>query len=274
LNFVIEKGNLTTYEWKHGEPPLKIEPPELNYSFEEESEDAEGGVEGDGEEIDFGDLALGSGDVELETGEIDWGGIEAADDEGAQIDFNIDEVETTGITLEEDGIEGGVARNEEAFTILENSETREEFINQIVELEGFLSQRIDEIRSLKPNELMLTSLDDSVTLQQLEKLHTAVSQLYNTFNETKTKQFLLVRESKRYVIRIAESLLQNLKLARKLDYLREEVKARAVQYGKEVEELRPRVQVLTKQSRELQTELAKEISLKYDNRPVYITGGV
>ncbi|CAG7785925.1 unnamed protein product, partial [Allacma fusca] len=51
--------------WKHGEPPLKVEPPELNYTFEEEANDIEAGVDLDVGEIDFGDLALGSGDVEL-----------------------------------------------------------------------------------------------------------------------------------------------------------------------------------------------------------------
>ena len=54
----------------------------------------------------------------------------------------------------------------------------------------------------------------------------------------------------------------------------DEARNQAAKYAKEVEELRPRIQQLTKQSRELQTDLAKEISLKYDNRPVYITGGL
>ena len=51
-----------------------------------------------------------------------------------EIDFNIEEVETSGITLEDDGIEGGVARHDEALTVLENTQVREEFINEIVEV--------------------------------------------------------------------------------------------------------------------------------------------
>ena len=54
--------------------------------------------------------------------------------ETQEIDFNIEEVETAGITLEDDGIEGGVARNEEALSVLENSQTREEFMNELVEV--------------------------------------------------------------------------------------------------------------------------------------------
>jgi hypothetical protein len=70
------------------------------------------------------------------TGEIDWGGI-AVDENDAggadQIDFSVD-VETSGIVLEEDGLEGGVARGEEAMSILENPETRNFFIDELLEV--------------------------------------------------------------------------------------------------------------------------------------------
>ena len=64
-NYFIEKGNVTTYEWKYGEPPLKVELPELKYDFETE-EPINLDLDDDG--IDFGDIG-GSGDnCELETG--------------------------------------------------------------------------------------------------------------------------------------------------------------------------------------------------------------
>lgn len=70
------------------------------------------------------------------SGEIDWGGITTEDDAGStdQIDFSIDLVETAGIVLEEDGLEGGTARGEDALSILENPETRNFFIDELVEV--------------------------------------------------------------------------------------------------------------------------------------------
>lgn len=54
---------MTTYEWKYGEPPLKVKRPEKTFSFPEDEQQAGG----DG--INFGDtLDLNVGDVELETG--------------------------------------------------------------------------------------------------------------------------------------------------------------------------------------------------------------
>jgi len=57
--FLLDKGNITTYEWKYGEPPVQVEVPDLGYAFEPPPVDEDAG------EIDFGDLG---GDVELQTG--------------------------------------------------------------------------------------------------------------------------------------------------------------------------------------------------------------
>jgi len=78
----------------------------------------------------------------------------------------------------------------------------------------------------------------------------------------------------RYVTRLAEQLLQNLKLAKKLDYAVEMALNKKLELEQESDAIRPKINVLTKQTRELQNSLAKEISGKYNNRPVYITGGV
>jgi len=68
--------------------------------------------------------------------------------------------------------------------------------------------------------------------------------------------------------------LQNLKLSRKLDFAAEEAKSKQAQLSLEIDQIRPKIQSLTKQSKELQAALSKEISIKYNNRQVYITGGV
>jgi len=85
---------------------------------------------------------------------------------------------------------------------------------------------------------------------------------------------LLVRESKRYTTRIVDGLLQNIKLAKKLEYAATEAVRKHSVVQSEIENVKPKIQLLTKQCRELQTELAKEISVKYNNRTVYITGGL
>lgn len=131
-------------------------------------------------------------------GEIDWGGVEGVEEEdGGQIDFSIDAVTTAGIVLEEDGLEGGVARGEDALSILENPETRNFFIDELLELEGFLAQRLEEIKNENPNEVMLSAQRESMSAEEIGRYLSQCTQTLAMFNETKTKQFLLVRESKR-----------------------------------------------------------------------------
>lgn len=78
----------------------------------------------------------------------------------------------------------------------------------------------------------------------------------------------------RYTSRIIDGILQNTKLAKKLEYAAENAVQKHSTIQSEIESVKPKIQQLTKQSRELQAELAKEISLKYNGRTVYITGGV
>lgn len=46
MNFFIPlgKGNVTTYEWIYGEPPLKIEEPQMNIIIEDNDFQEDNGV--------------------------------------------------------------------------------------------------------------------------------------------------------------------------------------------------------------------------------------
>ena len=80
-------------------------------------------------EIDFGDVQL------EETGaEIDWGGIvEESITSTEAIDFNIS-MEESGIIVEAAGNDGGHATGMQALKILDNPETRNNFINELFEV--------------------------------------------------------------------------------------------------------------------------------------------
>lgn len=147
-------------------------------------------------------------------------------------------------------------------------------MDELVELEGFLFQRLEEMKNENPNDALLSLQRESMSGEEIGKFLTSTSKLLGMFNEPKTKQFLLVRESKRYILRIVDSLLQNLKLAKKMEYAAEEAVRKWTQLGEEIESVKPKIQSLTKQTRELQAELAKEISVKYNNRQVFISGGL
>ncbi|CAH1635547.1 unnamed protein product [Spodoptera littoralis] len=74
LQFVVEHGNTTMYEWSYGEAPLSVEPDPIHIEIDDEDQGA-------GDQIDFGSLDapaeidFGDGDA---GAEIDWGNIDVA----------------------------------------------------------------------------------------------------------------------------------------------------------------------------------------------------
>merc|ERR1711988_1336171 len=84
---------------------------------------------GDDQEIDFGD----------DLGEIDYGDMEMVDGDSSDvIDFGDVDVSSLGIVVEEGGLAGGVARDEEALSILDNRRTRTLILDELEELAAFL----------------------------------------------------------------------------------------------------------------------------------------
>lgn len=88
-------------------------------------------------QIDFGDgsIDFGTGDVELETGDIDWGQIDMLPDaHEATIDFSTTEDAELGIVVQEAGVEGGVAKDNEALSVLDYRKTRNMFLDDLAEV--------------------------------------------------------------------------------------------------------------------------------------------
>ncbi|CAB4069584.1 unnamed protein product [Lepeophtheirus salmonis] len=101
-------------------------------------------------EIDFGEygeIDLGEG----ENGKIDWGNFDSEEELGeSSQEINWDDVITAdNIVVEEGGIDGGIARNEEALSLLDNRRTRILLLDELSELECFLQQRLIDLKNCR-----------------------------------------------------------------------------------------------------------------------------
>lgn len=132
IKFLVEHGNVTTYQWKYGEKPISVEEPQLDIKDDDEENAVDGEIDfGDGGEIDFGggdDIDFGGDEAEIDFGdsgaEIDFG-------DGGEIDFDIEGVDTSTIVVEEGGMAGGVARDDEALSLLDNRRTRTLILDEL-----------------------------------------------------------------------------------------------------------------------------------------------
>lgn len=279
LRHVMRSGNTTVYEFLYSEAPLSVEEPPLLISTESESTNAGGECVG---EIDFGDDDDGAvnndgidfGDDMAEVqGDIDWGDVQL---DGGQaehaIDFDIS-LEESGIVVEGGGLSGGVARDEEALTVLDSVKYRDQFIDELYELESFLKMRLVELTAKTEFIAMLDEIvgQDVGTVQEmLATVEVCLTKILNP-----QLQYLhQVKHSTSYIDILSAKVRQKLKAIEKLKQTEVELKGKSVKFQQEANGLRPNLAKAIAQTKALQEQIESDISKKYKNRVVNLMGGV
>lgn len=157
LRHIIAKGNTTVYEYIHGEAPLSIEEPPAQIKLSVDTSMGNAATNDDNDavgsivwnlsnkilistnfcclfQIDFGDGEIDFGesgdDIKLESGDIDWGDDENKND----VDINAISLKECAITVESSGLAGGIAKNDNALTVLDNPSYREQFLDELFEV--------------------------------------------------------------------------------------------------------------------------------------------
>ena len=254
----------------------------------------ENNIAADGDE-ESGEIDWGAGDDE---GAIDWGGTEedagidwGGDGAGDEIDWGdggvvLDAGEGDSIiTVQDSGIEnpegeeGGVAAGDEAESIFMLTRTRNLFIDELLEIQYFLEQRLAEMNQdadiITVNQLQLAPrVVQLQTYDTVRSMLDLVLSITGQLSSKKMKNLYLIKSSSRYVDRIADSLLQKLHTSEKLIKQAATLNAK----GKEAAELQvataPKLQVIVAKTKTLQGQIEKEISTRYKGRKVNIMGEI
>ncbi|KAG8236540.1 hypothetical protein J437_LFUL011317 [Ladona fulva] len=287
LRYLIEHGNVTTYEWKYGEPPLTIEEPPLSFDVEEENADI-----GD-EQIDFGEESIDFSAVDngisktsegqVDEGGIDWGNIDTIDwnvnSNGSKIDVDIS-IEECGIVVESTGVSGGVAKDKEALNILDNPDTRHKLLDELLELESFLKIRVLEMTGSGTEHLIgLSQMTEAPALLQIQTAESAAAMLKQTQEvlaamlDKRSCQLHNIKHSPRYVDQLAYTLKQKLSIIEKMQESKKVLQLSKEEARKNAIDIQPKIKLIILKTKELQKEIEQDISKKYKNRPVNIMGG-
>lgn len=293
---LVEFGNTTVYQYIHKEAPLTVEEPALKLNLSEEhnakaAEDNEIDFGDDngasstisGEMIDFGELNLDSNSASAidfgdgaETGDIDWG-IESSPTEGVEINFDIP-IEEYGIVVEGAGMDGGIAKGDQAYTILDSPNYRERFTDELYELESFLRMRLYELRQVNAaSSNIMFSLMESISTHDEESLRKMLNQLELILKEISsehTRHLFQLKHSPKYADLLASKLKQMLKAVEKIRTTRQVLKDRAAELKEERLALIPILDELVAQTNKLQKQIEMDISKRYKNRIVNLLGGV
>jgi len=240
---------------------------------------------GNNQEIDFGDaggtidfgedLVAAGGDVNLEVGEIDWGASDAAVvEENPDIDFSIS-LEESGIVVEEAGMSGGVARDDEAFTILDSPHYRDAVLDELYELEAFLKMRLYELSTNdKVHVISMSLLDgfadhDSGTVTNMIAL---VDVVITSLTTSLIQQLYQIKHSPKYVDILSNKLRHKLRAVDKLQTMQKVLKEKSIELKQQSVDLRPTLEKLIDQTKTLQKHIEMDISKRYKNRVVNLMG--
>lgn len=216
IKHLIKSGNTTVYEYKYNEAPLKVEEPPLPFNLTEN-----GGDEDENNEIDFGDDSGTGGDeinfgddaeVNLEVGEINWGD-DADVPAEAEIDFNIS-LEGSGIVVESDGMTGGVAKNEEAYSMLDSPHYRDNLLDELYELESFLKLRLYELSSSDKVHVISMSLLDGYTDHDIKSVNEMIKKIdavLTALTASTYMQIYQIKHSPKFVDILTNKLKQKLR---------------------------------------------------------------
>ncbi|XP_067285750.1 CDK5 regulatory subunit-associated protein 3 isoform X2 [Pseudorasbora parva] len=278
LKFVQNKGNTTLYEWKTGNVPMVVERPVMEEAPPDvvTEEIIDWGDLGGGaatEEVNFGisvedgvdwGISLDSGTKETDAGDIDWGEVESVPVEIEVVDVGTD-------------CPDGVARGEDALSLLENSETRGQFINELMELEMFLCQRLSEMHEegdlVAMSQFQLApSVIQAQTPERVQVMLAEVRDLLNGLTSVRMQHLFMIQASPRYVERVSELLRQKLKQSDILVLKRGTLAEKRQEALKEQAKLEPRIDLLAARTKELQKLIEADISKRYNNRPVNLMG--
>ncbi|XP_033625343.1 CDK5 regulatory subunit-associated protein 3-like [Asterias rubens] len=263
LKFILENGNCTVYQWQTGKKPKSVE--EVSLSFLEEEEEQKE------DEIDWGDMDGGEADG------IDFGiTLEEGGSEVINFDIEVADETADNVSLAKDD---GIARGTDSFTLLDHPPTRNNFTNDLLELEAFLMQRINEMKGtmdiLSANQFQSApSILQMKTSDDVSAMLVKVRSVLKYLTDSTTQHLLLIKSSPKYVDRLTESLKQKFILEEKMLASKEAVHQKSLEYLKEEQLIQPKIDKLVANTRTLQKQIEHEISTRYKNRPVNLMGSI
>ncbi|XP_041433980.1 CDK5 regulatory subunit-associated protein 3 isoform X2 [Xenopus laevis] len=277
LRHVQKCGDTTVYEWRVGRAPERVERPD-------KGEQATPPCPEEGE-INWGDFEvqpsttaeIEAGPDSMATGDIDWGiSLEPEAAEVGGINWDAGEEPTAMITLLETGTDG-VARGSDALSVLESTDTRNQFVDELMELELFLCQwqqsmdcdtDIVTITQFQTAPSILQGQTQGKVLAMLSVVRGLIGQL----TDTRMRQLFLILASPRYVDRVTDHLHQRLRQAQLLEKKSVSWVERGRAAQEERQSLEPRLSLLQERSRELKKKIEADLSKRYNNRPVNLIG--
>ncbi|XP_044763607.1 CDK5 regulatory subunit-associated protein 3 [Coccinella septempunctata] len=276
LKYLVKHGNTTTYEYVKGRKPIKIDTPEAKSPSEGTDNTSSNEIDF-GDDIDFG-VVNESIDFEISLIDENADGSAKTDDEFEIIDHSDASSKSADIEIEVVD-DNGIATGTDALTLLDNPSTRENIINNLLELQAFLKLRTFEINQ-ESDLLWIPQMQNTPSIIQLQNLETisalmdVVSETFNEITDKRTLHLHNLKHSTNYVDILTSQLNQKLSQVNRMKTSKADMETKVSNCQKEAKELEKQTLRVITQTKEIQKQIEQDVSAKYKGRVVNLVGAI
>lgn len=270
LDYVIKHGNTSVYEWTYGEKPSRIEITEKAPSSGTSNPSE---IELVDDEIDFGDDLPSSGSS---SGFVH---VDKVSDNG-----NGCKIEESFVKLDEtdpqvtSNLNEKVARDDEAKLVLEFRKSRCQFLNNLYELEAFLSQCLCNLTNTGTQSNTFTSEEGSgmqrYNSDEISTMLTTIRSIFSIFDKEENRILFQMNDSPLFVDNIREKLANKLKQASDCTAGAELISERIEEIDKQIRDTELNLKKCISASKEMQRKVESSLRDIYGGRPINIMGCV
>jgi len=226
---------------------------------------------GEAIEVDWGgDKAATGGDAI----EVDWGG-DAASGAAGEVNWGDDEAlvevgESWGAIEVEGGGEGAEDEERTAAGFLASAERRNALLDELHELSGFLSQRLEEISTSSSDGLPVALQLDTA---HVEGCSAAVRQTFDLIDNEHTRHLIMLSTDERYFERQQQSLCQMLNQSDKMRGLADDLQTRHAELTMMLKTAFPKYQAASARVKQVKGEFEQALgAAHFKGRAVNVMG--
>jgi CDK5 regulatory subunit-associated protein 3 len=240
---------------------------EIDWGLTIEAEDGGEEVAGDIDAVVVEDADAGDAPT------ISWD-FEVVDDESGA-DSAGDNAGNTAVELDTDAVD-----DEARKSLLEDAKIRQGFITDLLELEAFLKQRVNEIKSQGDDPMYAVQFQEAPALLQqqttdsIEQFLDTVADVLSSLRDSHLQMFVNIRSSDKFVDRLASNLQQDMDTALRLRSMADELEVRVIELRSSIDRSATRLSDAVAYVKELQANTENAIGKLFNNRSVNIYGDI
>lgn len=245
-------------------------------------------------EIDWG-IEIGDSGTAVEVKEMSGGGGEGSSvDPDGGIDWGVETATPDGIEWNESPgntdaketkeVDGGSAETIEKSrrTTLADPSTREQYLNDLIELDAFLEQRRAQLSKSSGSEVGLVMQQAASTpefvkridAERVKLMQDAVQAALVAINSDKTRQVLALQSNPKRLERVARSVLEKKHAAERMHGAIDVLRQRRTKAASELAVEGPKLEQLGEVTRDVKRKTEESLSSLYRGRSVNILGEI